>query len=310
MRLDRDTLRAKARELLTYVRELAGRAHASLRTMRVQGMTARQKRVAKLMAATGIVCVLFCAFMAWLIGAIVSDPTGFSQLIDQNFLLAATLYALVNTLQVFAAFIPGEPLELLAGYLFGTWGGLAIVSIGLALGEAIVFVTVKRHGPRLVHLFVSQEKLDELAFFNDPRRLNLITFLIMFIPGTPKDIMTYAIGLTPMTLGTWMAISIPARLFSIVTSTVVGAQAAEDNWVMAAFVFAVTCVISLFGMIYYLSISRQARQAAIMEEIGRREWEEAGCPTNDAASSPAAHGNGVSDNTADSFMRELASGVR
>ena len=62
----------------------------------------------------------------------------------------------------------------------------------------------------------------------------------------------------------------------------VGAQAAEDNWGLAALIFAITCVVSLFGMAYYVFISRQARQAALMEELGRREWEASGSKTNDA----------------------------
>lgn len=275
-------LEQRARELAAYVRDLAHGARETLRTARKEGLTPRQRRMVLLSAASLAIGIAFCVLMAWLIGSIVADPSGFMQLVEDNYPVAVTLFALVNTLQVFSAFIPGEPLELVAGYLFGTWGGLVVVSVGLALGEAIVFTAVKRLGPRVVQLFVSPEKLDEMSFFKDARKLNVVTFFLMFIPGTPKDIVTYVIGLTPMKLGTWMAISIPARMFSIVTSTVVGAQAAQDNWVLAVFIFAVTCVVSVFGMVYYLWISRQAREAAAIEEQGRREWEAAGCPTNDA----------------------------
>lgn len=299
------TLKQRACDLCAYVLDSLRRARHTLQMARREGLTPRQRRLALLSAASLAIGVAFCVFMAWLIGSIAADPSGFARLVDENLPLAATLYALVNTLQVFSAFIPGEPLELVAGYLFGTWGGLAVVSAGLALGEAIVFVAVKRFGPRLVHLFVSQEKLDELSFFQNARKLNVITFLLMFIPGTPKDIVTYIIGLTPMTLATWMGISIPARMFSIVISTVVGAQAAQDNWGLAVLIFAVTCVVSAFGMAYYLWISRQAREATMIEELGRREWEAAGRPSNDAGASCEAAGF-VSDNTADSYLREQA----
>lgn len=278
----RAKLRSFASSLAAYLRDTASRAANVVRTARREGMTARQKRALALASASFVLGIGFCVFMAWLIASIAADPSGFSQLVHDNLALACIAYALVNTLQVFAAFIPGEPLELVAGYLFGTWGGLAVVSAGLALGEAIVFIAVKRLGTRFVHLFVSQEKLDELAIFKDTRRLNTITFFMMFLPGTPKDIMTYIVGLTPMTLGTWMGISIPARVLSIVASTLVGAQAAEDNWAFAIGIFAITCVVSLFGVLYYLVISRQARQAALMDELGHREWVASGCKTNDA----------------------------
>lgn len=275
----------RALALWAYVRDTGRRARATIATARREGLTPRQRRALLLAGASFVLGIGFCVLMAWLITRIAADPSGFARLVDDNLPLACVLYALLNTLQVFAAFIPGEPLELVAGYLFGTWGGLIVVSVGLALGEALVFIAVKTFGARFVHLFVSQEKLDELAIFKDTRRLNTITFFMMFLPGTPKDIMTYIVGLTPMTLGTWMGISIPARILSIVASTWVGATAAEDNWGLAIGVFAITLVISAFGMLYYVAISRQARIAALMDELGRREWEAAGCPTNDAPAS-------------------------
>lgn len=273
-------VKEKMRGLVSYVKESAARAKKTLATMRKEGVTPRQRRALLLAGASFVLGLGFCAFMAWLIASIAADPSGFKHLVEENLVLASLGFALVNTLQVFAAFIPGEPLELVAGYLFGTWGGLIVVSLGLALGEAIVFLAVKRFGVRFVHLFVSQEKLDELAIFKDRRRLNAITFFMMFIPGTPKDIMTYIVGLTPMTLGTWMAISIPARTLSIVASTVVGAKAAEDNWGLALLIFGITCIVSVFGILYYLAISQQARRAAILEEVGRKEWQAAGSRRN------------------------------
>ena len=272
-----------ARPVLAYVAETAGRTCASIARALREGFSPRQRRLTLLALASFAVGLAFCALMAWLIAAIASDPSGFEQLVGENLPLACTLYALVNALQVFAAFIPGEPLELVAGYLFGAWGGLLVVSAGLALGEALVFVLVKRYGTRAVHYFVSQEKLDELAFFKDARRLNTVTFLMMLIPGTPKDIFTYIVGLTPMRLGTWMAICIPARVLSILASTLVGAKVAQDDWTFAMTLFAVTLVVSALGLYYYAAISRQAHEAAVVEDLGRREWEAAGKPTNDAA---------------------------
>ena len=275
-------LKNRLSALLAYVGDAWHRMGRTIRTARREGLDARQKRALVLAGASFVLGIGFCVFMAWLIARIAADPSGFAQLVQDNLPLACIGYALVNTLQVFAAFIPGEPLELVAGYLFGTWGGLVVVSAGLALGEAIVFIAVKKLGPRFVHLFVSQEKLDELTIFKDTRRLNTITFFMMFLPGTPKDIMTYIVGLTPMTLGTWMGISIPARVLSIVASTWVGATAADDNWGLAIVVFIITLAVSACGMLYYVAISRQARQAALMDELGRREWEAGGCRVNDA----------------------------
>ena len=283
------------KELRTSLRGAFRQAAARIRALRAEGMSAEQRKASVVALCSLVLGAAFCAFIAWLIASIATDPSGFEELVGENLPLAATLYALANTLQVFALVIPGEPLELVAGYLFGVWGGLAVVSAGLALGEAIVFLTVKRLGPRFVSIFVSPDKLEKVGFIKDARKLNLLTFLMMFFPGTPKDLVTFVIGLTPMNLATWMAISIPARMFSIVISTVVGARVAEDDWGLALLVFLATCVISLLGMLYYVAISRQAYRETVIEAIGRREWEDGGRRTNDAGASPERHGQSAGD---------------
>ena len=46
---------------------------------------------------------------------------------------------LIVTLQIFIAFIPGEPIELAAGYMFGSVWGTIICLIGSFLGTIVVY---------------------------------------------------------------------------------------------------------------------------------------------------------------------------
>ena len=41
---------------------------------------------------------------------------------------------------------------------------------------------------------IKPEQIDGVKLFNRPKQLNLLMFLLMFIPGTPKDILTYLAG--------------------------------------------------------------------------------------------------------------------
>lgn len=50
------------------------------------------------------------------------------------------------TLQVVLAFLPGEPLELLAGYLFGAGGGLIVCLLGTLIGSLVIFFLVRTFG--------------------------------------------------------------------------------------------------------------------------------------------------------------------
>ena len=71
------------------------------------------------------------------------------------------------------------------------------------------------------------------------------------IPGTPKDLMVYFIGLTKIKTLHFILITSIARLPSIVTSTIGGNALGMQNYVFAIVVFAVTLVISAVGFAVY-----------------------------------------------------------
>ena len=132
-------------------------------------------------------------------------------------------------LQVFIALIPGELLETAAGYAFGPWIGTVLCYIGVAAASAVVFLLTKRFGIRLVEIFTSREKINQLRFLKTEKRRDTLVFLLFFIPGTPKDLLTYFIGLTDMKLSNFLAISLIARLPSMVSSTIGGHMLGEEN---------------------------------------------------------------------------------
>ena len=95
--------------------------------------------------------------------------------------------------QIFLAFLPGEPLELAAGFLFGSVGGTLLCLVGSLLGTALVYLLVQRYGKRLVTVFFKQEQLNEFTGVLKKRNSMLWIFLLFLINGTPKDINTYVV---------------------------------------------------------------------------------------------------------------------
>ena len=75
--------------------------------------------------------------------------------------------------------------------------------------------------------------------------------MAFFIPGTPKDLLTYFVGLTEIKLGTFLAISMVARIPSVVTSTFGGHLLGEGKYITAVVVYAVTAFVSLLGLLGY-----------------------------------------------------------
>lgn len=154
-------------------------------------------------------------------------------------------------LQVFIALIPGEFVETAAGFAFGPAFGTLICYIGIAAASSVVFLLVRRFGIRLVEVFTSRDKINELRFINTEEKRNYLIFFLFFIPGTPKDLLTYFVGLTDIKLGTFLAISLIARIPSVVTSTFGGHLLGVGEYWDAVILYGVTGVVSLIGLMVY-----------------------------------------------------------
>lgn len=204
--------------------------------------------------------VLLSAAVAWLIGKpllqFVSEPEKFRQWVDSHGLLGPLAFLGMMVLQVFVAVIPGEPLEIGAGYAFGAVEGTILCILGAAIGSTLVFLFVRRFGVRAVEVFISREKIHSLRFLQNTRRVHLFLLVAFLLPGTPKDVLCYVAGLTTLKLGPFILISSICRLPSIVTSTIGGSALGSGQWGMAAIVFAATLVISAIGLWIYKRILR------------------------------------------------------
>lgn len=157
----------------------------------------------------------------------------------------------LQCLQVVVALIPGEVIELGAGYAYGAVRGTAICLIGVAISSALIFLLVKRIGVSLVEMFMPREKIHQLRFINNEKKLKRVVFLLFFIPGTPKDILTYFVGLTNMTLSEFLSITMIARIPSVLSSTISGQMLGDENFLTAGIVYAITGVLSVLGYLLY-----------------------------------------------------------
>lgn len=159
--------------------------------------------------------------------------------------------------QVVIALLPGEPLEIGAGYAFGAVEGTILVVIGITLGSIMVLGLVRKFGVKLVEVFFDIEKIKKLKFLHDEKRLDFVTAVVFFLPGTPKDLLTYAVGLTDIKLSRFLLIVSVARFPSVITSTIGGSALGMANYKFAIIVFALTAVISLAGIAIYNYICRK-----------------------------------------------------
>ncbi len=211
-----------------------------------------------------IVFILFSTFMlfiTWFIGRpmirFVEDPKLFQDWVDTYGLWGRLLFVGMVVLQVIIALIPGEPLEFGGGYAFGAVEGTVLTTLGILVGSLIVFGLVKKFGMSFVEIFFSEEKISNIKFLKKSRKRDILLFLLFVLPGTPKDILTYFLGLTDIKVSTLIFISVVGRFPSVVTSTISGGALGRESYILAITVYATTLFISAVGLLIYNKICKK-----------------------------------------------------
>jgi uncharacterized membrane protein YdjX (TVP38/TMEM64 family) len=225
----------------------------------------RKKRVALASLAVVLVLAALATWFVWRWLASFSQE-GFRDYIQSFGPLGWVVLLGLQILQVFVALIPGELLETAAGFAFGPLVGTIICYIGVTIASALIFWLTNRFGMRMVELFVSREKIRALKFINTEKKRNLLLFLLFFIPGTPKDLLTYFVCLTDMKLGAFLGITLVARVPSVVSSTFGGHLLGEENYWGAVLLYGITAAVSLLGLLVYHTIVRRKQKTISQEE--------------------------------------------
>ena len=204
--------------------------------------------IAVLLAVTGYLCYIAYELMQG------DNLDKFEKVIDSLGTFGMIVMLILQIIQVCLAIIPGEPVEIVMGMLYGTVGGCLMCLAGIALGSAIVFLSVKRLGKRAVEKVMSQEKYKKLKFLRDPSKRDILLFLLMFIPGTPKDTLTYFAPFTGIPFARYLIISTVARIPSVISSSYIGNSIMGGNLLHSITAFAVVGIVSIIGIIVYNKI--------------------------------------------------------
>lgn len=175
----------------------------------------------------------------------------------------------IQLLQIFVAFIPGEPVEIMMGYVWGPIGGMLTCLLGIFIGTTVIYLFVRMLGMRFVRRMVGAEDLSKYRFLQDKNKVDITVFLLFFIPGTPKDALSYIAPIAPIHPVKYILIATFARIPSIITSTLFGDRLAEGDYLLAIIVFAITAIISLVGIILgnkYVDRRRKKKEESEREE--------------------------------------------
>lgn len=76
-------------------------------------------------------------------------------------------------------------------------------------------------------------------------------FLLFFIPGTPKDLLTYCVALSRIDYISFITITMTARIPSIISSAISGDALSSGKYAFATVVITISVIIAMVGAIVY-----------------------------------------------------------
>lgn len=180
-----------------------------------------------------------------------NDPDELRAYIDSMGIWGPAFFIIVAAIQVVAAVIPGGPIEVAAGYCFGVLPGAIICDIGMTIGSIIVLLLVRRFGMSFIEIFFSKEKIDSLTFLKTNGQSRLVIFLLFLIPGAPKDVLAYGVGLTDLSLLSWLFITAVGRFPSILLTVLSGDALEDERYGHFIIVIIVIAALSGIGATFY-----------------------------------------------------------
>lgn len=211
-----------------------------------------QIKVIRILVTIGIIIAL--SIFLWKLAPFMKDLSttegqlAFKERIDSMGFGGLLLLFGLQILQILLVVLPGEPFEVLAGMCYGAWGGCLFITISVFITTTIIFFTVRKLGHKYLYNFFQKEKVDRIMkskLFKNPRNLDMILFILFFLPATPKDLFVYIGGILPIKPLRFILISTLVRFPSVITSTMVGTNISNGNWEMSLLIYGVTFIVAV-----------------------------------------------------------------
>jgi len=153
----------------------------------------------------------------------------------------------IQAFQVVFAPIPGEVTGAVGGFVFGAWPNVVYSTTGLTLGSVAAFLFARIVGQPLVETLVGAASLERFHYLTE-KHGTLFALILFTIPGFPKDMLCYILGLSPMRFIPFATACLIGRIPGTIMLSLSGEAAYEGNWILLAIVSA-ACII-LIGVVF------------------------------------------------------------
>ena len=132
------------------------------------------------------------------------------------------IYIGLQIFQIIVSVLPGQALQFAAGYAYHFWLGFLYSIIGISIGTVITFYLARLLGKDALLVIFGEEKFTKFIHTLNSKRSFLVLFVIFLIPGIPKDLFTYAAGVSEIRIVPFLMLSLIGRTPAMIGSIMMG----------------------------------------------------------------------------------------
>ena len=158
-------------------------------------------------------------------------------------------------IQIIISMIPGQALQFAAGLLYGFWAGFLISLVGAVAGTVVTYYLARFLGRDAMHVLFGKGHIEDYLEKINSKKGYMLVFLIYLIPGVPKDLCSYAAGLSNMKLKAFLILSTIGRSPGMMGSLLIGKEIGQGNYISVIIISAIAVILFVLGLLYHSKLS-------------------------------------------------------
>ncbi len=173
-----------------------------------------------------------------------------NKLLKQYKTASIFIYIGLQVFQIVVSVLPGQALQFAAGYAYHFWLGFIFSIIGVALGTVITFYLARLLGKDALHVVFGEEKFSGFVHTLNSKRSFIVLFVIFLIPGIPKDLFTYAAGVSEIRIVPFLLLSLIGRTPAMIGSILMGSMFYNGSYVGLIIMGAAAVILFIAGLLH------------------------------------------------------------
>jgi uncharacterized membrane protein YdjX (TVP38/TMEM64 family) len=151
--------------------------------------------------------------------------------------------ALLQAVQVFSVVLPGMPVQIAAGVVYGTWRGFFVCHLSSVAANFIVFIAARRFGAGLDKLRPIERKPSRLDFLLKSDTPAYMTVVACLVPVLPNGFIPYVAAKTKIKAWQYALAVYFGSFFPVLVLCAAGDKILKGGYWMSAILLVVLCIL-------------------------------------------------------------------